>query len=93
MPFFQSLAEIFASLTPRHPRREQSDDQQRSETYSHHDPEHRFTSRRLSNSQPSIRHRYALGSAADDDLSLPRRLPSIESAARLQVCDTQATYQ
>lgn len=103
MPFFQSLAEIIANLTPR---RGQPDDQHRPDDYSHHEPEYRFklNSRRLSNSQTSppdhsrhLRssgHQYTLSSEVDDNQSFSHRVsPICDSAARLQVRDTQESSQ
>lgn len=98
MPLFQDLAEILASLSPRRPRRGQSDDQKQTDSHSIHQHSHSSLAPHHSSQAPASRpsrriqsswNKYSLGSASDDaHLSSPRLLPNCDTAARLQVCDT-----
>lgn len=97
MALFQNIAEIVASLSPRRPRRGQSDDQQQTDAQSTH--QHSRSSRaphhssQAPASRPSRRtqsswDQYCLGSESDDaHLSSPHLSPNLDTAARLQVCD------
>lgn len=96
MPLFQDLAEIFANLPPRRPRRGQPDDQQRSDAHSSqqrgHSPATRNSShsrdRRPSHDIRSPRRWYSPEpQLADADLALSRLPTNRDTAARLQVCD------
>jgi hypothetical protein len=97
MSFFANISEIFASLSPRRPRRGQPDDHQRSDADSlgrgHlHSPRRasRSLSPRASRRARASRHGVSLESDLDDDrLSEPRLSPS--DTAHSQVCDSQDT--